>query len=200
MRGWQRGPLKGRFEGAAWSGCGHTRARDWVSSATENTTAQLLLLRLPLVNSKSLRDFRYWDREALYQTTDQLLLIGASPVEEQPASRTDSVQRQMMLGAVAARPAPISQGHLMKLTIGILAGHLLVSNSLSATAQEFFHGKTINVYIGFSVGGGHVRCNRKVLRHGWRVKGVGDYAGYDDALIGHDGSEFSHSIWRDRYS
>jgi tripartite-type tricarboxylate transporter receptor subunit TctC len=53
----------------------------------------------------------------------------------------------------------------MRLTIGILASHLLVTSSYSVTAQEFYRGKTINMYIGFSAGGGYDSYGRLLARH-----------------------------------
>jgi tripartite-type tricarboxylate transporter receptor subunit TctC len=53
----------------------------------------------------------------------------------------------------------------MRLAIGILASHLLVASCLSATAQEFYRGKTINMYIGFSAGGGYDAYGRLLARH-----------------------------------
>jgi tripartite-type tricarboxylate transporter receptor subunit TctC len=53
----------------------------------------------------------------------------------------------------------------MRLMVAFVASQLLVTSSISATAQEFYRGKTINLYIGFSAGGGYDTYGRLLARH-----------------------------------
>jgi tripartite-type tricarboxylate transporter receptor subunit TctC len=52
----------------------------------------------------------------------------------------------------------------MRLSTGLLACQLLITSVLSAAADEFYRGKTINLYIGFSAGG-YDAYGRLLARH-----------------------------------
>jgi tripartite-type tricarboxylate transporter receptor subunit TctC len=59
----------------------------------------------------------------------------------------------------------------LRFAFGIFGALLLVTTSVSATAQ-YFRGKTINMYIGFSVGGGYDIYGRLLARHiGKHIRG-----------------------------
>ena len=52
----------------------------------------------------------------------------------------------------------------MRFTVGVSVSLLVLASSLSATAQEFYRGKTINMYIGFTAGG-YDSYGRLLARH-----------------------------------